>query len=346
MAPTVLVHGLGAVGSIYAYLLQKAGCAVTVVCRSNYDAVKSNGITIDSVLYGKGIRVHPTVVRSGEEAAEHGTFDYVLVTTKVLPGMNTPAAIAPVVTAGHTCIVLAQNGIAIEDAYLEAFPKNVIISAVVYLPTTQIEPGRISMGNMELLEVGTFPATAYNDDSMGAKQTVDTLVALLDKGGCNVHFYPDIQQRRWNKLLINATWNPICALTLSRDVAFLASSPAAEHLIRGVMLEVVAIAQGLGYSSISAEAADKQLKIATERLGGNGIEPSMLVDVLSRRRTEVEVILGNPIKVAKRVGVVVPRMETLYALTAALDESIAFAQPGKSLGGEETRSARAVHGSS
>ena len=74
MAPKVLVHGSGAVGSIYVYLLDKAGCDVTAVCRSNYDVVKENGFTIDSDVYGKGLRVHATVARTPDEAVQYGPF--------------------------------------------------------------------------------------------------------------------------------------------------------------------------------------------------------------------------------------------------------------------------------
>jgi len=66
----------------------------------------------------------------------------------------------------------------------------------------------------------------------------------------------------------------------------------------------------------------------------------MLVDVLTERRMEVEVILGNPVRVAREKGVSVPRMETLYALAKALDDAIALRQPGKSLAGDEARVAR------
>ncbi|KAK4555828.1 hypothetical protein LTR86_007048 [Recurvomyces mirabilis] len=345
MAPKVLVHGSGAVGSIYIYLLDKAGCEVTAVCRSNYNIVKTEGFTIDSDLYGKGLRVLPCVARTPDEAVQYGPFDYVLVTTKALPSARTPQTIAPAVTTKQTSIVLVQNGIAIEEPYAEVFPNNNIISTVVYLPTTQTEPGKVQMGNVELLEVGTFPASAYQDDDGLAKIATDNLAALLKKGGSNVRFYDDIQERRWNKLLINASWNPICALTLSRDVAYLASSPAAEPLVSAVMAEVVAIAQALGYSKMDPLFIKEQMKKAMDRRGGKGIEPSMLVDVLSRRRMEVEVILGNPIRIAQRLGVPVPRLETLHALSAALDESIAYRQPGKSLGGDEARQSDSIKSS-
>jgi hypothetical protein len=77
-----------------------------------------------------------------------------------------------------------------------------------------------------------------------------------------------------------------------------------------------------------------------ERKGTPGIEPSMLVDVLNGRRMEVEVILGNPVRIARELGVNVPRLETLYALLKGLDEAVALREPGRSLGGDETEVAR------
>jgi len=340
MPPKVLVHGSGAIGAIYIYLLLQAGCSVTAVCRSNYAAAKTNGFTIDSDRYGHGIRIHPNVVRTPEEAASQGPFDFIIISTKALPGqkLSTPEIIKPAVTEGKTAIVLIQNGIGIEDEYATAFPSNPLLSCVVYLPTTQISPGHIATGSIELLQIGTFPAA--QEPTSPAKQAAEQLRSTIASGGGNAELHADIQAQRWSKLLINASWNPICALSLSRDVAFLASSTVAEKLVTDVMDEVVAIAQAKGYNNVTSEMARGQLQRALERKGTKGIEPSMLVDVVNGRRMEVEVILGNPIKVAKEVGVDVPRMETLYVLLKALDEAMALRSPGKSLGGDETEEAR------
>lgn len=346
MAPRCLVFGSGAIGTIYAYLLTKAGCQVTTVCRSNYEAAKTNGFRIDSALYGQNLHFTPNVVKTAQEAfqslAEGEHFDYVLVCNKVLPGGSTSTSelIAPAVTPTTTTVVLIQNGIDIEEEYLVAFPENPLLSCVVYLPTTQTSPGHISMGNMELLEIGTYPASAYQRTAVHRALTERFAETLRDGGG-NARVCGDIQPRRWSKLLINASWNPICALTMSRDVAFLESSPSAETFAKDVMLEVVAIAQALGYVEVNEQAAEKHLDLARARKSGPGIEPSMLVDLLQGRRMEVEVILGNPIKVAKEKGVAVPRFEALYALTKALDQSMALRHPGKSLGGDEAVAGRA-----
>jgi ketopantoate reductase len=50
----ILIIGLGGVGTIAAFVLEKSGEAkVTAVLRSNYDAVAAEGFNIDSVDHGK-----------------------------------------------------------------------------------------------------------------------------------------------------------------------------------------------------------------------------------------------------------------------------------------------------
>lgn len=340
MAPKILLHGSGAIGTVYVYLLHKAEYDITAVCRSNYEAAEANGFLIDSDRFGKGLHFHPKVVRTPDEAAQEGSYDYLIVTTKALPDAETSKVIQPAVTKGKTTIVLIQNGIGIEDEYAETFPENPLLSCVVYLPATQASPGHIQMGTFESLEVGTFPASAYKEKP-GPKKATDEFIEIMKNAGSKAQFFDDVQEKRWDKLIVNASWNPICALTLSRDVAFLTSSPAAENLIYDVMLEVVAIAQALGYTSLTAERASEQLKRARGRIGGKGLEPSMLVDVLNGRRMEVEAILGNAVKVAKNVKIEVPRLEMLYGLAKALDDSTALRQPGQSLAGDETKIERA-----
>ncbi|KAK4503381.1 hypothetical protein PRZ48_004296 [Zasmidium cellare] len=336
MAPSkVLLFGSGAVGTIYLHVLVQANSNVTAVCRSNYDAAKTEGFHIDSGLYGKGIHIPPSkyqVVKTPTEAAEiskNEPFDYILVCSKVLPDLETSKTIAPAVTEGHTTIVLIQNGIDIEQEYASRFPTNPLLTCVAYIPTTQTSPGYITHGDVNILEVGPFPTK-----STRTKEAAETLISTLNPAGGNLKYVEKIQEKRRFKLLLNAPWNPICALTLCRDVAFLGSSDFAEDVIKGVLSEVVKLSQAQGFESVTDEAAEKMLEgMVKPRIGTIGIEPSMLVDVLWNRRMEVEVILGNPVKIAKRLGVDVPRMEMLYALTKALDDANRWRQPGQALTG-------------
>jgi 2-dehydropantoate 2-reductase len=313
--PRILLFGAGSVGAIYLYLLSKVA-STTAVCRSNYDAVKKHGFTINSSIFGNGICFKPNVVRDCGEASSESQepYDYIIVCSKAIPG-TVPKLIAPAVTPGHTAIVLVQNGVGIEEEYAQAYPNNPIISTVVYLPATQRPAGVIKHGEVEQLQVGAYPSSSPNTYAKAFAE-------LVTSAGGTAELYDDIQAKRWFKLLVNASWNPICALTLSKDTEVLTASKEATEVLLAVMLEIRDIAAAYGHN-ITREQVDIQLGRAQARIPKNaGIEPSMLQDVQAGRRIEVEAIVGNPVRMGKQQGVKCVRLEMLYVLAKALDLQI------------------------
>ncbi|KAF2115416.1 ketopantoate reductase PanE/ApbA C terminal-domain-containing protein [Lophiotrema nucula] len=313
--PKVILFGAGGVGAVYLYLLSKVS-SVTAVCRSNYDKVKKDGFILNSSIFGQNLHFRPNVVRScAEAAALHAEqFDYVIVCSKAIPG-TTPKLIAPAVTPGHTIVVLIQNGIGIEEEYAREFPTNAIVSCVVYLPATQRPAGIVKHGEVELLEVGSYPATASSVQA-------EVFSKLVQAAGGTAEVYEDIQWKRWFKLVINASWNPVCALTLCKDAEFLQASTLAADFIYSVMLEVVAIARAYGHD-IPQEKVDFQLNRAKARVPNAGVEPSMLQDVRAGRKMESEAIIGNAIRMAKEKAVSCDKLQTLYVLMTALNAAVA-----------------------
>ena len=310
--PRILLFGAGSVGAIYLYLLSKVA-STTAVCRSNYHVVKHDGFIINSSIFGQDMHFKPNVTRGCAEAAAITTqsYDYIIVCSKAIPG-TVPQLIAPAVQLGHTAIVLIQNGVGIEEEYAQAFPNNPIISTVVYLPTTQRPAGVIKHGEVERLQVGAYPASAPN---MHAK----AFTQLVTSAGGTAEFYDDIQTKRWFKLFVNASWNPICALTLSKDADVLTASHEAASVLLNVMLEIRHVAAAHGHE-FTREEVVMQLERAQARVPKNaGIEPSMLQDVHEGRRIEVEAIVGNPMRMGKEKGVQCVRLEMLYVLAKALD---------------------------
>jgi 2-dehydropantoate 2-reductase len=195
----VLIYGAGGVGCVYGYIVDKGGATVTAVCRTNYEAVREKGIKIRSKLWGD-VHYKPHATRTIQDATAHGPFDYIIVATKAFPG--TAQMIKDVVTPEHTAIVLAQNGIGVEEDYAKLYPQNTIISGVVYLPVTQVQSGLVEMGPLERFEVGTYPAAA----SKAAKEQVQRLSDLWKAGGANAPVFEDVQPVKWVKVAINASW--------------------------------------------------------------------------------------------------------------------------------------------
>lgn len=194
-----LIFGAGGVGCVYGYILHKAGVEVTAVCRTNYDAVMEKGIAIHSKIFGD-CHYKPAATRTAAEASTNGPFDFIIVASKAFPG--TAERIKEAVTPGQTAIVLAQNGIAIEEDYAKLYPDNTIISGAVYLPVTQTSPGVVDMAALERFEIGPYPA---KNASAKAKAQTQKLSDLWKAGGANAPVFEDVQPVRWIKVAINVS---------------------------------------------------------------------------------------------------------------------------------------------
>lgn len=332
MAPKILIFGAGSVGGVYAVILSRAVPAadITVICRSNFDAVSKNGITLHSTLprWGRDLHVKPCVARTvpdAVQASQGANFDYIVVTSKALETTSSTAElIRPAVTPGTT-IVLIQNGIRIEAPFAALFPENPILSTVVYLPATQLQPGVIEHKEVELLHIGTYPATA---PATPQKAAASAFADLLTRAGASSQLHDDVQAERWSKLLVNASWNSLCALTRCRDRQLLdVSTQLGDYagFVRDVMLEIAATAQACGYEGINEALVDLQLQRATSR-ELPGIQPSMMADALAGRNMEVEAIIGNTVRLAREKGVSTPMLQTIYFLAAGLDKSFSLAR--------------------
>jgi 2-dehydropantoate 2-reductase len=111
MTHNILIVGAGAIGAFYgSRLAQGKDVQVSVVCRSNYGAVKENGFTVESPYYGKYSWKPADVYRSPKEA-QGKTWDYLIVTTKSLPDVSDDSALLEGLVGETTAIVLIQNGI-------------------------------------------------------------------------------------------------------------------------------------------------------------------------------------------------------------------------------------------
>lgn len=324
--PRVLIFGAGAVGTYYMYLLQQAGCQVAAVCRSNYRAAKHDGFSLDSGASSRNLLIRPYCLfqsNSSKVELQGQIFDYVLVTTKAFPDTSPSTAelIRPYVSLGITSIALLQNGIGIEEEFEAMYSNNPILSCIVNLHAVRTSPVHVYIYADQHLEIGPSSINKEGGQEQ-AVRSAEALCVLIRRGGGLSSIYRDMQPRRWLKLLINATWNPICALTQLDDSSFLKSSSLAPGYVKEAMGEVVGVAQALGYSEVTQTKANDRLERVLNRIDAAGYETSMLADVRHKRPMEVEAILGNVIRIAGKHGVAVKQLEALYALLSGLDDAI------------------------
>ncbi|KAN0062727.1 hypothetical protein ACQY0O_004922 [Thecaphora frezii] len=334
----ILVVGAGAVGCFYASRLHDPtnNVLVSLVCRSNYKAIAANGVELETHSFGNYHFTPHSVFASIQEAAANkpssGQWDYVVVTTKALPDVTNDAHdIRDLVTPGleGSCIVLIQNGVGVEEMHRETFATNPIVSAVTVISAEQVRHGvirqnrwtRISMGCYTNGTGRTHPSDKQDQSHLdtltdAGNRRVKQLVDLFTAGSIrDAEYYDEVglQLVRWHKICINGSMNPSSVLSGGTGNARMALDPELRRHLHACMQEIFdAVPHILGRNFPDKLASPDRILKSTER--NTQGKPSMLLDWLAKRPMELEVILGNPVRIARRHSVEMPRLQSLYAL--------------------------------
>ncbi|KAI6791532.1 2-dehydropantoate 2-reductase family protein [Hortaea werneckii] len=314
---SVLLVGGGSVGAIAALNLEVGKQAtVTLVCRSNYQAVKENGYNIRSCDHGTIEHWKPSeIVDTVPKTDQNGQpFDYVVCVTKNVADVPPPLSdlIRPAI-ADQTVIVLIQNGLNIERPMFAAFPANVVLSGVSMIGASESKPGEIEQGFQDILYVGPF----RNPNLEGDKETAaaQAFVRVYGAGGkTQCEFNADVGWTRWRKLVYNACLNPICAITDLDTGRIRLSDGAVEGLVRPAMKEIIAAAKAAGHD-LPPTIADDMINMDPLDLY---LPPSMLQDLRKDNYIEYETILGEPLREGEKLGVPMPTLRVLYHLCQAI----------------------------
>ncbi len=297
LKPHALIIGAGAIGSFYGAILKRAGCTVSAVVRSEYDAVKAHGFRFESPL--GDISWKPDYLYKDGDRPD-STPDYVILATKVLPGSDRAALVRPWVGEG-TNIVLIQNGLDIERELADAFPDNPIISCLAFIAVSRVAPGEIKHNAYGRLVMGRYPS--------GLDDHCQALRDLFVEGGIDIKLTEEVVRERWLKCVWNTPFNPLSVLANGADTYTMLDTPGGEKLVREMMEEVIAAAEADGHP-LPPQIIDSNIE-GTRKMPA--YKNSMALDYLNDRPIELDAILGNVVAIAQQHGVPVPRLETMLA---------------------------------
>ncbi|CAE6529931.1 unnamed protein product [Rhizoctonia solani] len=335
----VLLVGFGAVGVIYALILSKTpNIHVTAIARGNFEKVSTKGIDIKSKKHGDIPGWKPDrVVKSVAEAADRA-YKYVLITTKALPDIApTSQILAPLLSKEYSkqypppTFVILQNGLGVEkDLYAaiesswEAKPQ--VLSAAVYIQANLIgDRDVVEQGPFDKLVCGVYrPGLLVDDNPKNTPEEVEQLEALarlVRAGNGDIEIVPDIQRKKFAKNLWNLSFAAFATLIRQPCPAFFWEETAEKirPVLTKVLTEAISVARALGYSEHAVPSSLVESTI--EDTGGlhrpgkpSTHKPSMLVDMETRRPLEIEVIIGEVVRLGKEHGVNVSILETVYTL--------------------------------
>jgi 2-dehydropantoate 2-reductase len=181
-----------------------------------------------------------------------------------------------------------------------------VIGCVAYVGCEVVAPGEIHLQGAGRLVLGE-PAGGMSGD-------LARIGALFEGSGWTVGLSTRIRDDIWHKLLGNAAFNPVSALTRATIGEMLGSPPVAAMILR-VMHEVRATGEAFGVTFPTSPEARLEL---SRRMGS--FRTSMLQDLERGRALEIDSLVQAVVDLAKINHVPVPDLAMLLALVRLLDQ--------------------------
>ncbi|HUR67655.1 MAG TPA: 2-dehydropantoate 2-reductase, partial [Candidatus Thermoplasmatota archaeon] len=284
-------------------LLTKAGHDVTLVARKDHAAViQAHGLRVS----GKtDLHVRPHVV---ERAADAPVPDLLLLTVKAYDTARALQEARPIL-GQRTSIVSAQNGLGNVEEVAEAADERRAFSLVTTHGVTFVEPGHVKHAGVGYMRIGS----PYNEHAAARE-----IAGAFASAGLDAEFSDRIAGEIWAKVVVNASINPLTAITGLQNGALLALAPLRE-LMQRVAEEAIDVARAEGAPLPDDDLLARARKVA-ELTAAN--KSSMLQDVERGRRTEIDAICGEIVARGLKHGVDTPINLTLCALVKGIEESM------------------------
>jgi len=301
----ILVMGAGAVGNYFGARLQEAGEDVIFCARGqNLRVLREKGLEIQSPRGDVAIRVKAT-----GDPREFAPYDLILFCVKAYDTETAARAIDGCLNAGGAALTL-QNGVESEARLCEILGQDSVMGGNARLGAEVIEPGKVLHRTNGVIEFGEIDGR----DTARARK----LAEMFQRAGILGELSMRLSTIRWEKLLGNAAFNPVTALT-HRTIGDVVDDPDGTNLLRHLMKETVAVAQAEGAPLSEGQAEALIARAGTHLRSGR---PSTLQDLERGKPLEYEALSGAIVRAGRRHGIETPYAETVYSLLKLVDQNI------------------------
>ncbi len=310
----ILVYAAGAVGLGIASCLIKAGVKVDIVARRDtVSALKKKGL-LRTGIFGQ-FRASPESFGAYEsltQLSDEG-YDFILVCCKSFDTLNAARDLHSKFGKGSFIIVLFQNGWGNAETFSSFFPKDVIYNARVITGFERKAPNEV---------VITVHADAIRIGSIfGADLSkVSELCSLISKGGIPCVPSPYIEKDLWAKMLYNCLLNPLSAI-LKVPYGKLAEDEHTCEIMNNIAEEIFLVMKRAGYSTYW-DSAQEYLDVFYKELipPTSAHRSSTLQDIARGKKTEIDSLTGQVIKIAEDFGVEVPYNKAVFNMVKFLEK--------------------------
>jgi 2-dehydropantoate 2-reductase len=312
---TILITGLGALGTVFATLLKKAGHKVFALTKKKYlpeladRTLRVNGIWggHEAVIDGIYDTIEPLKDRS---------IDLIIIAVKSFDTAAAIAQVTPLVRRG-TLVISAQNGYGNYETISDAVGQEHSLLARIIFGVKLHGPGRA--------EVTVIADDIRIGQPRGAvdKGRIRDIADTFAHAGLPTKYAENIEAVLWDKILYNVALNPLGAI-LECTYGQLAENGETRSIMDAIIEEVFAVARAHGKPLNWLSAGEYRDHFYTKLVPPTAKHfPSMYYDVTAGKRLEIDALNGAIVRLAREKGIFVPVNETITDLIKAKEILIA-----------------------
>jgi len=302
----IAIIGAGPVGGIMGAHLAHAGRYVVLcdILKDHLDAIEERGLTITGVseMTARCERLAYNI----SELSNFPEVDTVIICTKASIMPRIIPEIKKVAQPGAR-FVCNQNGLDNEDFLAETFGPDNVLRIVPNYAGGRTGDGEIWMSFFN-------PPNYIGAVTAKGEPLARQVAEMMTEVGLETRFTTDIKKYEWEKVVLNAALNPVCALTRKR-MKDMMDFDLTESLVEELLREGVEVAEAAGVTFDEGffEHGIQYLKKAGYH------KPSMLQDIERGAPTEIDWINRKIVEYGRAHGIKTPYNLTITALIRGLE---------------------------
>jgi 2-dehydropantoate 2-reductase len=300
----IAIFGAGGVGAYFGARLAEVGNEVSIVARgAHLDAIRSNGLRVDSVL--GDMLVRPKIASSS--AADIGPVDVVLLGVKTWQVAEVAPTLKPLL-GPDTFIVPLQNGVETPDQLAAVLGPPHVVGGVCGGFCFIVAPGHVKhIGGITFIKFGELDGER--------SERVQRLRSEFSAAKVDVEVPDDIRVALWEKLMLVVPFGGVGAVSRA-PIGVMMKTPETRALIEAGIREIaaVALAQGIKLPAATVERTLAML----DRTTPTGTS-SLQRDIAAGKRSELDAWTGAVVRLGARLRVPTPTHSFLYAALLPLE---------------------------
>ncbi len=301
------IIGAGAMGCLLGAFLKEKTKDIWLVdtWEDHVSRINENGLTITDKGQTRNVSIRATM-----ETEKVGICDVVVISTKF---HDTRQAVQSglCMMNSDTVVITIQNGIGNVEIISEFVGCNQIVSGLTTLGSVLRGPGMIEATFSENAETYLWPLQGEPNERVKA------IVEVFSQSGLSFSLTPDVRERIWKKLCLNAAFSILVAIPRLKCGDFI-DQPSSRELIRGLVSEIAAVAKREGIDMDPESAYQYVVDLAKQ--APNHLT-SALIDVINRRKTEVDCLNGAIVAKGRQYGIETPFNTAVFNLIQIIENT-------------------------